>query len=140
MRGGGLRRNGVVALAGVLCLAAAGLAQRDEPTRLVRGQVLDANGKPAAGAVVHLKNTSDKKQLSVTTDKDGRYQFNDVAQQADFKIWAEHAGKKSRRRGVSQFDTRPRVFVNLRLQAAKDSKSKDKKEKDKKKDEAEKEG
>lgn len=128
-----VRRQGIVlggVLAGLL-LAAPGQAQLDSK-RIVRGQVLDQNDKAVATAVVHLKNISTKEQLSVATDKEGRYQFNDVDMKSDYEIYAERGEQKSRLRKISLFDTRPIVRINLQLEPEKDKdKEKDKKEAEK---------
>ena len=117
-------------LAGLL-LATAGQAQLDSK-RIVRGQVLDQDDKAVATAIVHLKNTSSKEQFSVVTDKEGRYQFNDVDTKSDFEIYAEAGGRKSRLRKISLFDTRPIVRINLQLEPEKDKdKEKDEKEPEK---------
>ena len=125
--------------AGTFCLlaalafcAAAALAQ-DSATRTVRGQVLDENEKPVERAVVHLTNLGTKKRLSVATDKEGRYQFNEVSRKDDFELVAEAGERKSRPRRVSQFDARALLFVNFKLEPPK--KEEDTGEKKDKKDE-----
>lgn len=117
----------------VLALLLAGLAagaQQDK--RLVRGQVLDANGKEVENAIVHLKNVSTSEVLSVVTDKEGRYRFNDVDKKMDFQIYAEWRDQKSRTRKISQFDTRDIVTINLSLEPEEKSGEKDRSKKDKK--------
>ncbi len=89
-------------------------------TRVVKGQVLDENGKPVAGAIVHLKDKTTKKEVSVTTNKNGRYQFNNVKLRSDYRIQAEKAKRRSRSRGISQMDTRTEIFMHLRLQPPKE--------------------
>jgi len=114
-------------LAGLL-LAAPGQAQLDAK-RVVRGQVLDQDDKAVVTAIVHLKNTSSKEQFSVATDKEGRYQFNDVDMKSDYEIYAEQGEQKSRLRKISLFDTRSIVRINLQLEPEKEKdKDKDKKE------------
>jgi len=117
-----MRRHRII-LAGLLAgllLAAPGQAQTSVK-RVVRGQVLDQKDKAVATAIVHLKNTTVKEQLSVATDKEGRYQFNDVDMKADYEIYAELGGQKSRLRKISQFDTRPIIRINLKLEPAEDT-------------------
>ncbi|MGH9862376.1 MAG: carboxypeptidase-like regulatory domain-containing protein [Candidatus Acidiferrales bacterium] len=97
------------------------LAQQSS-TRTVRGQVLDENNKAVENAIVHLKNLSTKKELSVVSDKEGRYQFNDVDMKVDHEIQAEWRQQKSRARKISQFDTRPKVTINLPLEPPKETK------------------
>lgn len=100
------------------------------PTRTVRGQVLDENEKPVERAVVHLTNLGTKKRLSVATDKDGRYQFNDVSRKDDFELVAEHGERASRPRKLSRFDSRPLVFVHLKLERAKEAEESESKKDD----------
>lgn len=124
-----LLRPAVLVLALVLCGAS---AAAQGGTRVVKGQVLDENGKPVAGAVVHLKDKTTKKEVSVTTDKNGRYQFNSVKLRSDYRIQAEKAKQRSRSRGISQMDTRTEIFMHLRLQPPKEpaEKKQSKEEKD----------
>lgn len=104
----------------LLLLSATGQAQAPSK-RTVLGQVLDENDKVAPTAVVHLINLSTKEHLTAVTDKQGRYQFNAVDMKADFQIYAERGEQKSPTRRISQFDTRTRVVVNLKLEPAKKS-------------------
>ena len=110
-------------LAIVLAALSAGAQQE---SRLVRGQVLSEAGKTVENAIVHLKNLNTKETLSVVTDKEGRYRFNDVDKKVDHEIYAEWRTQKSRTRKVSQFDTRAIVTINLSLEPAEDSGEKEK--------------
>ncbi len=83
-----LLRPAVLVLVLALCGAS---AAAQGGTRVVKGQVLDENGKPVAGAVVRLKDKTTKKEVSMTTDKNGRYQFNGVKLRSDYRIHAEKA-------------------------------------------------
>lgn len=112
-----LLRPAVLVLAFALCGAS---AAAQGGTRVVKGQVLDENGKPVAGAVVRLKDKTTKKEVSMTTDKNGRYQFNNVKLRSDYRIHAEKAKQRSRSRGISQMDTRTEIFIHLRLQPPKE--------------------
>lgn len=109
--------------AGLLLANQAAPAQ-ETSGRVIRGQVLDEKGKPVATAIVHLKNLTSKEQWSVVTNKEGRYQFNDVDMKADYQLYAEWQEQKSRTRNLSQFDTRRQIFINLRLQPTKKSENK----------------
>jgi len=111
-------------LAGALALLLGGLAvagaqAQPDAKRLLRGQVLDEDGKLVENAIVHLKNLTTREQLSVVTDKEGRYRFNDVDKKNDYEIFAEWREQKSRTRKVSQFDTRAVVTINLPLEPLK---------------------
>jgi hypothetical protein len=105
-------------LAVVAWVAAPALAQ-ETPTRTVRGQVLDENDKPVERAIVHLTNLGTKKRLSVATDKEGRYSFNEVSRKDDFEVVAEAGERKSRPRKLSRFDSRALVFLHLKLEPVK---------------------
>lgn len=125
MRGRGWRRLALAAMLAGLALSAA--AREPEVTkRVVRGQVLDAEGKAVATAIVHLKNLSTQSALSVVTDKEGRYRFNELDKKTDYEVFAEWQEQKSRPRKISQFDTRNLITLNLTLEPAKDSGEKDK--------------
>jgi len=120
----------LLAVLAVLLAALTGVAQQEK--RLVRGQVLDEEGKAVENAIVHLKNLNNRAVLSVVTDKDGRYRFNDVDKKIDYEIFAEWREQKSRTRRISQFDTRDIVTINLPLEPAEESDEKDKPKDEKK--------
>ena len=120
----------LLAVLAVLLAALTGVAQQEK--RLVRGQVLDEEGKAVENAIVHLKNLNNRAVLSVVTDKDGRYRFNDVDKKIDYEIFAEWREQKSRTRRISQFDTRDIVTINLPLEPAGESDEKDKSKDEKK--------
>ena len=124
-----LLRPAVLVLALALCGAS---VAAQSGTRVVKGQVLDENGKPVAGAIVRLKDKTTKKEVSVTTNQNGRYRFNGVKLRSDYRIQAEKAGRRSRSRGISQMDTRTEIFMHLRLQPPKEpaQKNPSKEEKD----------
>jgi hypothetical protein len=90
--------------------------------RTVLGQVLDENEKVVASAIVHLKKLGSGEEWSVVTDKEGRYQFNNVDMKTDHEVYAEQGDRRSRTRTISQFDTRTRVTVNLQLQKKEEEK------------------
>ncbi len=87
---------------------------------MVKEQVLDENGKPVASAIVRLKDKTTKKEVSMTTNQNGRYRFNNVKLRSDYRIQAEKAKQRSRSRGISQMDTRTEIFMHLRLQPPKE--------------------
>jgi protocatechuate 3,4-dioxygenase beta subunit len=120
------RVTGLLLLAALLANALLVTAQ-PASKRLILGQVLDPKGKAVASAIVYLKNSTTKEQLTVVTNKDGRYQFTALDMKEDYEIYAESGELKSRTRKVSQFDTRDRIVINLNLQAAEESKKEEKK-------------
>jgi hypothetical protein len=119
-------------VAAVVVLVALAAPAQESATRTVRGQVLDENEKPVERALVHLTNLGTKKRLSVATDKDGRYTFNDVSRKDNFEVVAEAGERKSRPRKLSQFDSRALVFLHLKLEPAKEKESESKEKKDEK--------
>ena len=108
-------RLGWALLAVALLITVVAMAQT-AAKRTVRGQVLDEKDKTVAGALVHLTNLSSKERMSVVTDKEGRYQFNEVSRKADFEGMAEFEGRKSRPRRLSQFDPRDIAVLNFKLE------------------------
>ncbi|MFQ5723339.1 MAG: carboxypeptidase-like regulatory domain-containing protein [Terriglobia bacterium] len=124
---------GLAAALGLLLGVLAGAAQESD-TRIIRGQVLNQEGKPVALAIVHLKNATTDEQWSVVTNKEGRYQFNDLKIKHDYEVYAEWRDQKSRTRKISQFDMRPLLRVTLKLKPTekpKEEKKDEEPEKDK---------
>lgn len=85
----------VAALCAVLVFAAVAVAQsRAVELTSVSGQVLSADGKPVARALVILQSSSGRNPHSVRTGKDGRFVF--VRLRADlYDVHAQAAGKWS---------------------------------------------
>lgn len=104
------------ALLAVALLGALAATAQTAPKRTVRGQVLDENDRVVAGAVVSLANLSSKVRSTMVTDKDGRYQFNEVPKKFDYEVSAEFEGKKARPRRLSQFDPRNIAVLNFKLE------------------------
>ena len=109
----------------LVLLAAGSTAAQTNDTRIVRGQVLDENGKAVVGAIVRMKEKKSGKETSIITGEEGRYQFNHVNKKTDYRIYALHEKQKSREKGVSSFDSRPIVRINLKLQPAKEEEKKE---------------
>jgi len=89
--------------------------QRGPVQRVVTGRVLDDAGAPVKGAVVYLK---DKRTLAVKSYysmPDGTYRFGQLSANTDYEIWAESAGKKSKVRNISSFDTKAQFTIDLKL-------------------------
>lgn len=120
-------RNLTILLAAVLLVTAIA-AGMPGGSRTVLGQVLDENGKAVEGAIVRFRNKQTKKEISVVTNDKGRYQLGGLDLKTDYRIYALKDGRKSRELGVSSFDTRTRVVLDLHFQPPK------KKNKEKKKD------
>lgn len=97
----------------VLGFVAAASAQRGETSRTIKGQVVGPEGKPAVGALVHLKNLKTGTVLTVTTDEDGSYEFVGLPQKVDFELHVEFKDLRSTVKKVSGFDRRARVILNF---------------------------
>src|SRR3954447_7927238 len=89
--------------------------------RMVRGRVLDSAGAPVSGATVQLNESPDGKGRSVISGKDGSFRFDDLSLTQDYQLHAAYKGGSSRRRTISQFDTRKTVLVELRVEHARGS-------------------
>lgn len=83
--------------------------------RPVSGVVTDADGKPAVGAVVQLKNMRTLQVRSFITRDKGDYYFSGLSKDVDFELKAEFNGHASAAHTLSQFDTKPEPVINLQL-------------------------
>src|SRR4051794_22768821 len=89
--------------------------------RVVRGRVLDSAGAPVSGATVQLNESPDGQGRSVMSGKDGSFRFDDLSLTQDYQIKAAYKASSSRRRTISQYDTRKTILVELRIEHAKGS-------------------
>ena len=96
---------------------------QDAGTRIVQGQVFDADDKPVVGAVVQLKDMRSLQIRSFITEDEGKYHFSGLKTEVDYQLKALHNDLSSAPKTVSLFDTRKLAVLNLKL---------DKAEKDKK--------
>ena len=83
--------------------------------RIVKGDVVDANSVPVAGATVFIKQQKTKGVRSYTSTANGRFQFAQVNMAEDYDLWAEKDGKKSAVKTVSSWDSRKEFEVELKL-------------------------
>ena len=90
-----------------------------KPTRItsrtLTGMVLDKSSKPIAEAVVYLKNTKTLAVKTYIAQNDGTYRFPELSLSADYEVYAEKDGKKSKVKTVSQFDDREKPNINLQI-------------------------
>jgi hypothetical protein len=103
----------VVVLLSSVLLPCASYAQQQQ--RVVQGKVLGPNEEPKAGAVVYIKDLKTLSIKSFISTQDGGYHFGQLADSADYEVWAELDGKKSPTRGVSSFDQKKIYTINLKL-------------------------
>jgi len=105
-------------LAAVFCLPTAAHATPDKKDqqqgRLLYGKVLDQHDNPVPNAVVYLTNSRTHAVKTYIIGDDGTYRFPGLAT-VDYEVYAQYNGHKSGTRSVSQFDDRPQVYIDLRI-------------------------
>jgi len=88
-------------------------------SRTLTGTVLDKSDKPIGEAVVYLKNTKTLAIKSYISQNDGTYRFPELSLNADYEIYAQKQGDKSKTRTLSQFDDRDKPNINLQIDTSK---------------------
>jgi hypothetical protein len=84
--------------------------------RLLYGKVLDRQDNPVAGAIVYLTNTRTHAVKTYIVGQEGTYRFPGLST-VDYEVYAQFNGHKSDTKSVSQFDDRPQVYIDLRIDA-----------------------
>ena len=92
--------------------------EKKDPTKLVRGHVVDENENQVPNATVKLTNLKTQVSRAVYTDDEGRYRFGRLKINEDYEVQAEHNGMASRVRRVSSFDNRKEIVYILRLSSS----------------------
>ena len=85
--------------------------------RLVEGRVVLASGGAAQGAIVYLKNSKTLEVRTYISTADGSFRFGQLTSDADYTLWAEYQGKKSKEKTVSSFDTKKTFEITLKVEA-----------------------
>ena len=93
--------------------------EKEEQTRSVSGTVRGANGEPADGAVVQLKDTRTLRVRSYITKADGNYFFHGLGKNVDYELRAEFKGASSDKKTLSVYDSRQNAVINLQLEETK---------------------
>jgi hypothetical protein len=83
--------------------------------RILYGKVLDQHDNPVVDAVVYLTNTRTHAVKTYIVGQDGGYRFPGLSN-VDYEVFAQHNGHKSDIRSLSQFDDRPQVYIDLKIQ------------------------
>ena len=86
--------------------------------RVVEGKVVLSNGGYAKGAIVYLKNAKTLEVRTYISTADGSYRFGQLSPDADYTLWAEYQGKKSKEKTVSSFDTKQTLEMVLKVDAS----------------------
>lgn len=85
--------------------------------RVVQGKVELSSGGMAKGAIVYIKNGKTLEVRTYISTADGSFRFGQLNQDADYTVWAEYQGKKSKERGVSSFDNKKVFNIVLKIGA-----------------------
>jgi hypothetical protein len=84
--------------------------------RLLYGKVLDMQDNPLPDAVVYVTNTRTRAVKTYIVGADGSYRFPALASGVDYQVYAQTGNnKKSDTKSVSQFDDRPQVYLDLKI-------------------------
>lgn len=103
-------------LAGPLVRTAA--AQQHGPVRrTVEGKVRDRNDGVLKGAVVYLKDTRTLAVKTFLSDDEGGFHFGQLSPNADYELYAEFGGKRSKSRTISSFDSKNDFTFVLKVDA-----------------------
>jgi Carboxypeptidase regulatory-like domain len=106
----------MLVLAGVVSvLPAYAKDKSNDAGRLLTGKVVDHQDAPIPSAVVYLANTRTRAVKTFIVGQDGTYRFPALSPNVDYEVYAQYNGHKSDTKTVSQFDTRPQVNINLRI-------------------------
>ena len=100
-------------------LAATGSAfekkDKGDNGRLLTGRVTDHQDNPVPNAIVYLANPRTRAVKTFIVGADGTYRFPSLSPNIDYEVYAQFNGKKSDTKTVSQFDNRPQVNINLKI-------------------------
>jgi hypothetical protein len=94
----------------------AGFDKKDKTVgRLLFGKVLDPQDSPLPDAVVYVTNTRTRAVKTYIVGPDGTYRFPALSNAVDYEVYAQYKGHKSDTKSVSQFDDRPQVYLDLKI-------------------------
>ena len=89
--------------------------KKSDNSRVLQGRVTDRQEGALANAVVYLTNTRTRAVKTYIVGQDGGYRFPSLSPNIDYEVYAQFNGKKSDTKTVSQFDNRPQVNINLKV-------------------------
>src|SRR6476660_5096013 len=115
-----MKKHRIVALLVVLAsIALASLPSiakdKGDAGRLLTGRVIDKDDEPLPSSVVYLANTRSRAVKTFIVGQDGNYRFPALSPSVDYEVYAQYRDRKSDTKTVSQFDTRPTVNINLKI-------------------------
>jgi hypothetical protein len=115
-----MRKHVAVALVLLLGLAVATPSadakdKSGDSGRLLTGRVVDKQDAPLPSSVVYLANTRSRAVKTFIVGQDGTYRFPALSPNVDYEVYAQYKDRKSDTKTVSQFDTRPTVNINLKI-------------------------
>jgi hypothetical protein len=116
-----MKKHSLVALVILVTgLAAASLPafakdKSSDSGRLLMGKVTDKADAPLPDSVVYLANTRTRAVKTFIVGSDGAYHFPALSPNVDYEVYAQYKDQKSDTKTVSQFDTRPTVNINLKI-------------------------
>jgi hypothetical protein len=92
-----------------------GSRPKGDNSRLLTGKVMDHGDNALPNAVVYLTNTRTRAVKTYIVSQDGSYRFPSLQPNIDYEVYAQHNGRKSDTKTVSQFDDRQQVSINLKI-------------------------
>ncbi len=105
----------LTAVPAMLLWPAAALAQQSA-ARVVQGHVEADNGSNVKGAIVYLKNAKTLEVRTYISTDDGTFRFGQLSSDANYTVWADYQGHKSKEKGVSAFDNKKVFDITLKLE------------------------
>ncbi len=90
-----------------------------QSVRVAQGIVLASDDQPQPNAVVYLQNQKTQEVRTYITEADGHYRFGQLSSDADYQLWAEYKGRKSKTRTISSFDSKKEFNFNLKIDTQK---------------------
>lgn len=87
--------------------------------RTIEGMVCSKEGAPIQGAVVYLQDSKSLAVKSYLSDAQGHFHFRQLSMGADFDLWAELNGNRSKTRSISQFNSKTNLNYKLKLSVSK---------------------
>ena len=90
--------------------------ERDRSVRTLSGEVRLPDDTLVDGAVVQVKNLKTLQIRSFITQKDGKYNFQNLSSSVDFEVRANWKDYASPKRLLTVYDTRLDAVINIQLQ------------------------